>query len=125
MAQYGYPNPHKDPKTLPKKKKTLPKKKEKEKTTWQKIAEKFSGGSDAGKNRREQFQSYMGMIDKLQNQKFYFRNRVRATDPGERLTAQAGQIRDAKTTNMSDILDRYHDRALRLAQAKYYQKQTG
>ena len=91
---------------------------------WQKIAEKFSG-SPEGKNRREQFQSYMSMIDRLQNQKFYFRNRVRATDPGERLTAQAGQIRDAKTTNMSDILDRYHDRALRLAQAKYYQKQVG
>ena len=117
MAQYGYPDPHKDPKTLPKKKK-------KKKTTWQKIAEKFSGGSE-GKDRREQFQSYMSMIDRLQNQKFYFRNRVRATDPGERLTAQAGRIRDAKTTNMSDILDRYHDRALRLAQAKYYQKQVG
>ena len=23
MAQYGYPNPHKDPKTLPKKKETI------------------------------------------------------------------------------------------------------
>jgi len=117
MAQYGYPNPHKDPKTLPKKKK-------KKKTTWQHIAEKFSGGSE-GKNRREQFQSYMSMIDRLQNQKFYFRNRVRVRDPGEQLIAQAGQIRDAKTTKMADILDQYHDKALRLAQAKYYQKQTG
>ena len=30
----------------------------------------------------------------------------------------------ANTTKMSTILDRYHDRALRLAQAKYYQKQV-
>ena len=97
----------------------------KKSTTWQKIAEKFSGGSDAGKDRRTQFQSYMSMIDRLQNQKFYFRNQVRVRNPGEQLTAQAGQIRGAKTTNMSDILDKYHDKALRLAQAKYYQKQTG
>jgi len=96
----------------------------KEPITWRKIAAKFSGGSE-GKNRREQFQSYMSMIDRLQNQKFYFRNRVRVRDPGEQLIAQAGQIRDAKTTKMADILDQYHDKALRLAQAKYYQKQTG
>ena len=97
----------------------------KEPTTWKKIAEKFSGSSGAGKDRREQFQSYMSMIDRLQNQKFYFRNRVRVRDPGEQLIAQAGQIHDAKTTKMADILDKYHDKALRLAQAKYYQKQTG
>ena len=90
----------------------------------QKIAAKFSGGSE-GKDRRTQFQSYMSMIDRLQKQKFYFRNQVRARNPGEQLIAQAGQIRGAKTTNMSTILDKYHDKALRLAQAKYYQKQTG
>jgi len=117
MAQYGYPNPHKDPKTLPKKK-------EKEKTTWREIAAKFSGGPE-GKDRRTQFQSYMSMIDRLQKQKFYFRNQVRARNPSEQLIAQAGQIHGAKTTKMSTILDKYHDKALRLAQAKYYQKQTG
>ena len=106
---------------LPKKK---PKKTE-EKITWRKIAEKFSGSSDTGKERREQFQSYMSMIDRLQKQKFYFRNQVRARNPGEKLIAQAGQIGSAKTTKMSTILDKYHDKALRLAQAKYYQKQTG
>ena len=97
----------------------------KEPITWRKIAEKFSGSSDTGKDRREQFQSYMSMIDRLQKQKFYFRNQVRARNPGEQLIAQAGQISGAKTTKMSTILDKYHDKALRLAQAKYYQKQTG
>ena len=97
----------------------------KEPITWKKIAEKFSGSSDAGKNRREQFQSYMSMIDRLQKQKFYFRNQVRVRNPGEQLIAQAGQIGSAKTTKMSTILDEYHNKALRLAQAKYYQKQTG
>ena len=90
----------------------------------QKIAAKFSGGPE-GKDRRTQFQSYMSMIDRLQKQKFYFRNQVRARNPGEQLIAQAGQIHGAKTTKMSTILDKYHDKALRLAQAKYYQKQTG
>ena len=90
----------------------------------QKIAAKFSGGSE-GKDRRTQFQSYMSMIDRLQKQKFYFRNRVRVRDPGEQLVAQAGQIGSAKTTKMSSIMDNYHAKALRLAQAKYYQKQVG
>ena len=126
----AYENIYKDKQN--KKTVILPKKKPKKteqntvdnRNVWQHIAEKFSGGSE-GKNRREQFQSYMSMIDRLQNQKFYFRNRVRVRDPGEQLIAQAGQIRDAKTTKMADILDQYHDKALRLAQAKYYQKQTG
>ena len=94
------------------------------KITWREIAAKFSGGSE-GKDRRTQFQSYMSMIDRLQKQKFYFRNQVRARNPGEQLIAQAGQISGAKTTKMSTILDEYHNKALRLAQAKYYQKQTG
>ena len=41
------------------------------------------------------------------------------------LKARAGTGRAPATTKMSTILDRYHDRALRLAQAKYYQKQVG
>ena len=110
----------------------LPKKKPKKtkentvdtRSVLQKIAAKFSGGSE-GKDRRTQFQSYMSMIDRLQKQKFYFRNQVRARNPGEQLIAQAGQIRGAKITKMSTILDEYHDKALRLAQAKYYQKQVG
>jgi len=90
-----------------------------------KTAGAFIGSSDEARDRREQFQSYMSVIDRLQKQKFYFRNQVRARNPGEQLIAQAGQIGSAKTTNMSTILDKYHDKALRLAQAKYYQKQTG
>ena len=124
-------HPEWEPVIIPKKK---PKKtaENRVETKWEKairIAKKtagaFTGSSDEGRDRREQFQSYMSMIDRLQKQKFYFRNQVRARNPGEQLIAQAGQIGSAKTTSMSTILDKYHDKALRLAQAKYYQKQTG
>ena len=39
--------------------------------------------------------------------------------------ARAGTGRLPTTTKMSTILNRYHNTALRIAQAKYYQKHTG
>ena len=69
-----------------------------------------------------------GLIDKffdsLENKKFYSR-RGRVENPGTDLNFRSGRVNTANTTKMSTILDRYHDRALRLAQAKYYQKQVG
>jgi|TARA_R100000049_G_C1905370_1_gene54149 dissimilatory sulfite reductase (desulfoviridin) alpha/beta subunit len=101
-----------------------PKKKEttKEKTIriLKKTAGKFSGGR-AGKTRREQFAIYMNHIDKLQNAKADLRGRVELGP----LTAKAGKAGSARVTRMTDILDKYHDKALRMAQAKYYQKQLG
>ena len=41
------------------------------------------------------------------------------------LKATSGRLSGPKTTQMSTIMDQYHDKALRLAQAKYYQKSVG
>ena len=75
-------------------------------------------------NRSQQFQGYLSHIDSLENKKFYSR-RGRVENPGTDLNFKSGRVNTANTTKMSTILDRYHDRALRLAQAKYYQKQVG
>jgi len=61
----------------------------------QKIAAKFSGGPE-GKDRRTQFQSYMSMIDRLQKQKFYFRNQVRARNPGEQILPKTNRLNYAR-----------------------------
>ena len=86
-----------------------------------KTAGTFSGAGDQGKTRREQFATYMNMVDKLQRAKIDLRGRVELGP----LTARAGKAGSPKVTNMSTIMDKYHDKALRMAQAKYYQKQLG
>jgi len=81
----------------------------------------FSGAGDNGKTRREQFTLYMNMVDKLQRAKVDLRGRVELGP----LTARAGKAGSPKVTKMSTIMDNYHNKALRMAQAKYYQKQVG
>ena len=82
----------------------------------------FSGtGGDSGKTRREQFALYMNMVDKLQSAKTKLPGRVELGP----LTARAGKAGSPKVTKMSTIMDNYHNKALRMAQAKYYQKQVG
>ena len=72
-------------------------------------------------DRGQQFANYLATIDRLSFQNFRLRGRV-----GEGpLTAKAGSAGGVKVTKMSTILDNYHDKALRMAQAKYYQKQLG
>ena len=102
-----------------------PKKKE---TTKEKIirvlretAGTMSGAGDKGKTRREQFAPYMSMIDNLKNTRVRLPGRVELGN----LEARSGKIGSARTTKMTDIMDKYHDKALRMAQAKYYQKQLG
>ena len=75
-------------------------------------------------DRGKQFSSYLNMIDSLESKKFVSR-RGRVANPGTDLNFQAGKVRSASTTKMSTVLDKYHAKALRLAQAKYYAKQTG
>ena len=75
-------------------------------------------------NRGKQFSNYLNMIDSLESKKFVSR-RGRVANPGTDLNFQAGKVRSASTTKMSTVLDKYHAKALRLAQAKYYAKQTG
>ena len=81
----------------------------------------FSGAGKDGKKRREQFALYMNMVDKLQSAKTKLPGRVELGP----LTARAGKAGSPKVTKMSTIMDNYHNKALRMAQAKYYQKQVG
>ena len=92
------------------------------KETWW---ERFKKGLKENRQARAaQFQGYLSHIDSLESKKFYSR-RGRVENPGTDLNFKSGRVNTANTTKMSTILDRYHDRALRLAQAKYYQKQVG
>jgi len=101
-------------------------KKEKKKSIGQVLKETagvFAGraGPDKAVNRASQFRMYMDTIDKLKNARANLPGRVELGN----LTAKSGKIGSARTTRMTDILDKYHDKALRMAQAKYYQKQLG
>jgi len=74
------------------------------------------------KNRAAQFANYLDMVDKYSRKRVSLKgNMVSLGNPNVR----AGSGTMPKATKMSTIMARYHDRALRLAQAKYYQKQVG
>ena len=85
------------------------------------FAGRFGKGPDKAVDRVVQFKVYMDTIDKLKNARANLPGRVELGN----LTAKSGKIGSARTTRMTDILDKYHDKALRMAQAKYYQKQLG
>ena len=106
------------PKRKPKKKETT---KEKILRVLKKTAGTFSSGPDNTISRANQFKMYMDTIDQLKNTRVRLPGRVELGN----LTAKSGKIGSARTTNMSTIMDKYHDKALRMAQAKYYQKQLG
>ena len=73
-------------------------------------------------DRSAQFRNYLNMIDRLSSKRISLKNAIipTATQP-----ARAGTGRRVATTDMKTIMDRYHQKALRLAQAKYYAKQVG
>ena len=72
--------------------------------------------------RSKQFANYLSMVDRYSKKNISLkRSMVQLGD----LKATSGRLRGPKTTNMSTIMDKYHDKALRLAQAKYYQKSVG
>jgi len=77
----------------------------------------------AGKqNRAAQFANYLDMVDKYSRKRVSLKgNMVSLGNPNVR----AGSGSMPKSTKMSTIMARYHNRALRLAQSKYYQKQVG
>ena len=79
---------------------------------------------ESKQDRGQQFANYLNMMDSLESKKFYSR-RGRVENPGTNLRFTAGTVRSPSTTKMSTVLDKYHAKALRLAQAKYYAKQTG
>ena len=106
-----------------------PPKKKKKETTKEKIlrvlketAGTFSGaGTDSARHRQAQFAGYMKLIDDLKKARVNLPGRIALGN----LTAASGKIYDPKVTKMSTIMNQYHDKALRMAQAKYYQKQLG
>jgi len=79
---------------------------------------------ESKQDRGQQFANYLNMMDSLESKKFYSR-RGRVENPGTNLRFTSGTVRSPSTTRMSTVLDKYHAKALRLAQAKYYAKQTG
>ena len=73
-------------------------------------------------DRSKQFANYLSMMDRYSTKRISLkRSMVRLGD----LKATSGRLSGPKTTKMSTIMDSYHAKALRLAQAKYYQKSVG
>ena len=95
---------------------------EKTKTTKQKWNEYFKRLKQTPKDRASQFANYMSMIDTLSRKRVSLKGSM--VQLGN-LKASAGRRSMPNLTKMSTIMDKYHDKALRLAQAKYYQKQVG
>ena len=68
------------------------------------------------KTKDQQFANYLNMIDRLENKKFISR-RGRVENPGTNLRFTSAKTRQPGITKMSTVLNKYHDKALRLAQA--------
>ena len=86
---------------------------------WQKFKKRLRANQ---KTRSEQFANYLSMVDRYSKKGVSLkRSMVQLGD----LKATSGRLSGPKTTKMSTIMDQYHDKALRLAQAKYYQKSVG
>ena len=74
-------------------------------------------------DRSAQFANYLAMVDSYSKKRVSLKGSM--VGLGD-LKARSGRISSTpNVTKMSTVLDRYHDKALRLAQAKYYQKQVG
>ena len=77
---------------------------------------------DSKADRAKQFANYLAMVDSYSKKRVSLKGSMVSLG---NLKATSGRLSGPKTTNMSTIMDKYHDKALRLAQAKYYQKQVG
>ena len=98
----AYKNPHKD------------------ETKWERFKRRLR---DNKKTRSAQFANYLSMVDRYSKKGVSLkRSMLHLGD----LKATSGSISSTpNVTKMSTIMDKYHDKALRLAQAKYYQKSVG
>ena len=89
--------------------------------TWFKKFQKSLKDSEA--DRSAQFANYLSMVDSYSKKRVSLKGSMVGLG---NLQAKSGRVSSTpNVTKMTTILDRYHDRALRLAQAKYYQKQVG
>ena len=88
-------------------------------TKWERFRRRLR---DNKKTRSAQFANYLSMVDRYSKKNISLkRSMVQLGD----LKATSGRLRGPKTTDMSTIMDKYHDKALKLSQAKYYQKSVG
>ena len=77
---------------------------------------------DNQEDRSKQFANYLSMMDRYSTKRISLKGSM--VQLGD-LKATSGRLSGPKTTKMSTIMNQYHDKALRLAQAKYYQKSVG
>ena len=86
---------------------------------WRKYQDRLKKSQE---DRSKQFANYLTMMDRNSAKRISLkRSMVQLGD----LKATSGRLSGPKTTKMSTIMNQYHDKALRLAQAKYYQKSVG
>jgi len=87
---------------------------------WRKYQDRLKKSQE---DRSKQFANYLTMMDRNSAKRISLkRSMVQLGD----LKATSGRISSTPSvTRMSTIMDKYHDKALRLAQAKYYQKSVG
>ena len=91
----------------------------KDETKWERFRRRLR---DNKKNRSAQFTNYLSMVDRYSKKRVSLKGSM--VGLGD-LKATSGRGRMPSVTQMSTIMDQYHDKALRLAQAKYYQKSVG
>ena len=79
---------------------------------WKKYQDRLKQSQE---DRSKQFANYLSMMDRYSTKRISLKgSMVRLGD----LKATSGRLSGPKTTKMSTIMDQYHDKALRLAQAK-------
>ena len=88
-------------------------------TKWERFKRRLR---DNKKTRAEQFANYLSMVDRYSKKRVSLKGSMLQLG---NLKASAGRGSMPNLTKMSTVMNKYHDKALRLAQAKYYQKQVG
>ena len=88
-----------------------------------------AGEDDRAKYRQQQLANYLNTIDRL-NRNFRIRGARVSAGLGTRTSSPTGTVRrvganvPASAIQLNDILSKYQNRFLKLAQAKYYQRTT-
>ena len=87
---------------------------------WRKYQDRLKKSQE---DRSKQFANYLSMMDRYSTKRISLKGSM--VGLGD-LKARSGRVSSTpNVTKMSTIMDKYHDKALRLAQAKYYQKSVG
>ena len=86
-------------------------------------------GKDKSDYRQKQYENYLNMIDRLRMTKTRLPGRV-GSGLGTRTDSPTGRVQTVgrnipnSAIQLNDILSKYQNRFLKLAQAKYYQRTT-